>query len=184
MKERDCLSAGIRTRCITNARHEHYWCTNSLTHKSDLTDLIPSLPTWNFSQGKNISCNSSVNQTWLPKNGTFCGQRTTNQNALLKEKIKKRREDETDDVCSYCMTLRNNRILEIGRGNTRSHSAENSLWKRLKQKQMFCETLNLHKTNRLAFRTHCAMMWFMYYRCYTIHSTCMYQLTFMNGFAL
>jgi len=35
------------------------------------------------------------------------------------------------DISSYWMTLRNERIPEIERGNTRSPSMENSLWKRL-----------------------------------------------------
>jgi hypothetical protein len=40
------------------------------------------------------------------------------------------RENKENGVSSYCMSLRA-RILETVRGSTRSHSVENSLWKRL-----------------------------------------------------
>jgi hypothetical protein len=36
-------------------------------------------------------------------------------------------EDEEKDVSSYWMTLKKKRVLEIGRGRTRSYSVENSL---------------------------------------------------------
>jgi hypothetical protein len=39
---------------------------------------------------------------------------------------------EGEDVSSYWTTLGKNKILEIERGSTRSHSVENSLWKRLR----------------------------------------------------
>jgi hypothetical protein len=42
------------------------------------------------------------------------------------------REDEEEDLSNYWMTIRKReRVLEIEGGNTRSHSVENWLWKRL-----------------------------------------------------
>ena len=54
--------------------------------------------------------------------------------ALRKKVVKdiwKRREGEEEDVISYSVTWRNEKILEIERGSTRSRSVENSLWKSL-----------------------------------------------------
>jgi hypothetical protein len=59
-------------------------------------------------------------------------------NCLLKhvteEEIEGRiqlREDEEEDVSRYWMTTGKERILEIQTGSTKSHSVENSVWKRL-----------------------------------------------------
>jgi hypothetical protein len=38
-------------------------------------------------------------------------------------------EDEEKEVCSYCMTFRNHKILESETGSTRLHPVEKSLWK-------------------------------------------------------
>jgi hypothetical protein len=40
-------------------------------------------------------------------------------------------EYEEEDVNSYWTTLKEKRILLLGRGSTRSHSVENSLWEKL-----------------------------------------------------
>ena len=42
----------------------------------------------------------------------------------------KRWKDEEQEVSSYWMTLRNEKILELETGSTRSHSAEKLQWKR------------------------------------------------------
>jgi hypothetical protein len=55
-------------------------------------------------------------------------------NCHIKDIIERRREgkeDEEEDVSSYCITLRKQKILEIERSGSRSHCVENSLWKRL-----------------------------------------------------
>ena len=54
---------------------------------------------------------------------------TAFDNKYLKERSKGR-QDEEEDVSSYCMRLGNEKVLEIERGSTRSGSMENSLWKK------------------------------------------------------
>jgi len=41
------------------------------------------------------------------------------------------RKDEKQDVSSFWLTLEKDTIMELETGSTRSHSVENSLWKRL-----------------------------------------------------
>ena len=53
------------------------------------------------------------------------------KNTLLKQR-QKGREKKKEDVSSYWMTLGKEKIPDVERGSTRSHSVENSLWKSLR----------------------------------------------------
>jgi hypothetical protein len=55
---------------------------------------------------------------------------TAFDNTLLKERWK-RRGDEEEDVSRYSMRSGNEKVLEVKRRSTGSHSMENWLWKRL-----------------------------------------------------
>jgi len=55
---------------------------------------------------------------------------TAFHNTLLKDRSKGR-EDEEEDVSSYCMRPGNEKVLESERRSTRWHSMANSLCKRL-----------------------------------------------------